>query len=80
VVGRGRLARHAGAREEGVMKRGDDASDSRRRLLAGLAASAAGAIAGCTRAAAAPAKEPATGPSAPRRNWGLVIDLDRCAR
>ena len=64
------------------MKRGngDDASDSRRRLLAGLAASAAGAIAGCTRAAATPSTEPAAAASAPRRSWGLVIDLERCAR
>jgi molybdopterin-containing oxidoreductase family iron-sulfur binding subunit len=64
------------------MKRGpfddDDVRDSRRKLLAALAASAAGAIAGCARAVAAPSAQPAA--SGHRRKWGLVIDLDRCAR
>ena len=63
------------------MKRADDdARDSRRSLLAALAASAAGAITGCTRAMAAESAEPSNAPSGRRRNWGMVIDLDRCAR
>jgi molybdopterin-containing oxidoreductase family iron-sulfur binding subunit len=65
------------------MKRGpldDDVRDSRRKLLAGLAASAAGALAGCTRAMAAQSTAPVAATSGSRRRWGLVIDLDRCAR
>ena len=58
----------------------DDARDSRRKLLAALAASAAGAMVGCARAVAAPSAPPVPAPSEPRRKWGLVIDLDRCAR
>jgi molybdopterin-containing oxidoreductase family iron-sulfur binding subunit len=62
------------------MKRGDggDASDSRRVFLAGLAASAASAMVGCSRAVAA--AESASAPTGHRRKWGLVIDLDRCVR
>jgi molybdopterin-containing oxidoreductase family iron-sulfur binding subunit len=59
------------------MKRGDD---SRRDFLAGLAASAAGAIVGCSSASAATKAEPEQSPSEHRRQWGLVIDLDCCAR
>jgi menaquinone reductase, iron-sulfur cluster-binding subunit len=63
------------------VKRDDgDARNSRRKLLAGLAASAAGAIIGCSRAVAAKSAEPVTAPGGRRRKWGLVIDLDRCAR
>ncbi len=62
------------------MKRDDDARDSRRKLLAGLAASAAGAMVGYSGAAVAKSAEPAAAPSGRRRKWGLVIDLDRCAR
>lgn len=58
----------------------DDARDSRRKLLAALAASAAGAMVGCARAVAGPSAPPGSAPSEPRRKWGLVIDLDRCAR
>jgi len=36
----------------------DDARDSRRKLLAGLAASAAGVMVGCARAVAAPSAPP----------------------
>ena len=62
------------------MKRDDDARDSRRRFLSGLAVSTAGAIAGLSRSAAGKNAEPENAASGSRRNWGLVIDLDRCAR
>jgi len=58
------------------MKRGHD---SRRDFLAGLAASAAGVLIGSS-ARAEIGRQPEPAPSEHRRQWGLVIDLDRCAR
>ena len=61
------------------MKRDDDTRDSRRKLLAGLAASAAGALLGGSRSAVAEDAKPEEAPGGRRHKWGLVIDLNRCA-
>ena len=52
------------------MKRDDDARDSRRKLLAGLAASAAGAMVGYSRAAVAKSAEPAAAPNGTSSQMG----------
>lgn len=62
------------------MKRDDDnLRDSRRKLLAGLAVSAAGVLAARGRALAGESATSDEPDKRPRR-WGLVIDLDRCVR
>ncbi len=57
------------------MKRDDDVNGSRRRFLAGLAGSAA-----CVVGARLSAEEDEGKAPAKPRQWGMVIDLDRCVR
>jgi menaquinone reductase, iron-sulfur cluster-binding subunit len=58
----------------------DHRRESRRALLAGLAASAVGVLAVGRRAQAAEPAAPAGKPNHKPHKWALVIDLDRCAR